>query len=77
VPLVLALHLLAVTSAESEPSKTPFYIAGGLLVALALGLSAIGVRSETFPRSRGAQLGVLAAAVVLVAAAMLTAVVTA
>ena len=77
MPLVLALHLLAVTSAESEPSKTPFYIAGGLLVALALGLSAIGVRSETFPQSRGQQRAVIALAVILVATAMLTAVITA
>jgi hypothetical protein len=72
-----ALVVLAVTSAESEPSKVPFYIAGGLLVALALALSAIGVRSETFPRSRGAQLGVIGLAVILVAATMSTAVITA
>ena len=73
------LLVLAQTSAESqsEPSKAAFYVAGALLVALALGLSAVGVRSETFPRSRGAQLGVVAVAVVLVAAAMVTAVATA
>jgi hypothetical protein len=76
---VTLLQILAATSAESqsEPSKAAFYIAGGLLVALALALSAIGVRSETFPRSRGAQTVVIALAAVLVAAAMLTAVVTA
>ena len=72
-----ALVVLAVTSAESEPSKVPFYIAGGLLVAFALALSALGVRSETFPHSRGAQLGVIGLAVILVAAAMSTAVITA
>ena len=71
------LVVLAVTSAESETSKTPFYIAGALLVIMALGLSAIGVRSETFPRSKGQQLAVIAVAVVLVAAAMSTAVATA
>jgi hypothetical protein len=73
------LVVLAVTSAESqsEPSKTAFYIAGGLLVVLALAVSAVGVRSETFPRSRGQQLGLIALTVVIVAAAMLTAVVTA
>ena len=71
------LVVLAVTSAESEPSKTPFYIAGALLVVLALALSALGVRSETFPRSRGAQLAVIGLAVILVAAAMSTAVITA
>jgi hypothetical protein len=74
---MMGLVVLAATSAESEHSKTVFYIAGALLVALALGLSALGVRSETFPRSRGQQLVVVGAAVVLVAAAMLTAVVTA
>jgi hypothetical protein len=71
------LVVLAVTSAESETSKVPFYIAGALLVVLALTVSALGVRSETFPSSRGAQLGLIALTVVLVAAAMLTAVVTA
>jgi hypothetical protein len=71
------LLVLAEISAESEPSKTPFYIAGGLLVVLALVLSALGVRSETFPRSRGAQLVVIGLAAVLVAAAMSTAVITA
>jgi hypothetical protein len=60
-----------------EPSKVPFYIAGGLLVALALVVSAVGVRSETFPRSRGQQRVVIGLAVVLVAAAMSTAVITA
>jgi hypothetical protein len=71
------LLVLAATSAESEPSKVPFYIAGGLLVLLALALSAIGVRSETFPRSRGVQRAVIGLAVILVAAAMSTAVITA
>jgi hypothetical protein len=76
---MMGLLVLAQTSAESqsEPSKAAFYVAGALLVVLALALSAIGVRSETFPRSRGAQLGVIAAAVVLVAASMATAVATA
>jgi hypothetical protein len=76
---MMGLVVLAQTSAESqsEPSKAAFYIAGALLVVLALSLSAIGVRSETFPRSRGQQLGVIALTVVLVAAAMVTAVATA
>jgi hypothetical protein len=71
------LVLLAATSAESEPSKVPFYIAGGLLVAMALVLSFLGVRSETFPRTKGVQLVVIGIAVILVAAAMSTAVITA
>ena len=76
---MIGLVVLAATSAESQsqPSKVAFYAAGGLLVILALGLSALGVRSETFPRSRGQQVGAIALAVVLVAAAMVTAVATA
>jgi hypothetical protein len=67
--------LLAAVEAD-HPSKTPFYIAGALLVLFALAVSAAGVRSETFPSSRGARTGVLGLAAVLVAAAMLTAVLT-
>jgi hypothetical protein len=66
-----------VTSAEPEHSKAVFYIAGALLVILALSLSALGIRSETFPSTKGQQLVVIGAAVVLVAAAMITAVATA
>jgi hypothetical protein len=70
--------MLAVLAAvEAHPSKVPFYIAGTLLVLFALSVSAVGVRSETFPPSRGARTGLLAVGVVLVAAAMLTAVLTA
>jgi hypothetical protein len=64
-------------AAEAEPSKTAFYIAGALLVVFALAVSAVGVRSETFPPSRGARIGLTAVAMLLVAAAMLTAVLTA
>jgi hypothetical protein len=59
-----------------EPSRVPYIIAGGLLVVLALALSAIGVRSETFPRTKGQQLGTIGLVVILVAAAMSTAVLT-
>jgi hypothetical protein len=68
--------VLAAVEAD-HPSKVPFYIAGGLLVLFALSVSAVGARSETFPPSRGARIGVTAVALVLVAAAMLTAVLTA
>jgi hypothetical protein len=77
--MLAALTVLAQTSAESqgEPSKVAFYIAGGLLVAFALVVSAIGIRGETFPPSRGGRALVMAVAVVLAAAAMATAVLTA
>jgi hypothetical protein len=61
---------------EAAPSKTPFYIAGAVLVLFALCVSAVGVRSETFPPSRGARTGLMALTVILVAAAMGTAVLT-
>jgi hypothetical protein len=76
---MLALLLFAQTSAESqdEPSKAAFYIAGGLLVAFALVVSAIGIRGETFPPSRGSRAAVMGVGVVLVLATMASAVLTA
>jgi hypothetical protein len=59
-------------------SKTPFYVAGGLLVAFAILVSLVGIRgADTFPGSLGARRGLTALAAVLVAAAMATAVITA
>ena len=48
-----ALHLAGdvLAAAHSEPSKTPFYIAGGLFAVWAVVLSAIGLRNADFPRS--------------------------
>ncbi len=40
--------------------QTPFYIAGGILVAIALIVSFIGLRDEDFPKSRGMLMGGLA-----------------
>jgi hypothetical protein len=70
--MVAALLVLA----AAEPNKTAFYVAGGLLVLFAICVSAVGVRSETFPPSRGARAGVMAVGALLVAAAMATAVLT-
>jgi hypothetical protein len=69
-----------ITAAESggkESSKTAFYICGGLLAAWAVVLSLIGMASEGFPATTGAQRGVVALTVLFVAAAMATAVITA
>jgi hypothetical protein len=74
------LHALTTLAAatEEEPSRTPFYIAGGVLVAFALVVSFVGIRSaETFPGSLGGRRGLSLITVVLVAAAMATAVITA
>ena len=50
---MLAALLLAAEEA-AEPSKTPFYILAGALVAFALILGVVGTaRHETFPPSRG------------------------
>ena len=73
---MLAALLLAAEEA-AEPSKVPFFIAGGVLAAWALVLSAVGLRSPDFPGSPGRARAVMAISVVLVAAAMTTAVVTA
>ena len=72
----ILVAMLPILAAEAEPSKTVFYLAGALLVIFALALTATGLRSETFPPSRGARAGVMALAVVLVAVAMASAVLT-
>jgi hypothetical protein len=69
--------LLVLAAAEEHASKTAFYVAGGLLVAFALVISAVGTMgAETFPSSRGVRTGVCLLAGLLVAAAMATAVLT-
>jgi hypothetical protein len=74
----MATALLVLAAIEDEPDKTPFYVAGALLVAFAIVLSVIGLRGgERFPGSKGARNGICALAAVLVAAAMATAVITA
>jgi plastocyanin len=61
----------------AAPSKVPFYIAGGVLVCWALGVSAVGVRRPAFPGSLRNARFVMLGTVVLVAATMTAAVVTA
>ncbi len=74
------MHSFAVQLAPilaAEKSKTPFYIAGGLLVAWALLLSlVIGMRRPEFPRNSQQQRGVMAITAVLVLAALVTAIAT-
>jgi hypothetical protein len=74
---VLATLITFAAEAGAEPSKTLFYVCGGLLAAWAVIVSAIGIRAhETFPPSRGAARGVIAISVVLVLCAMASAVLT-
>ena len=75
------LHALTIVFAATEgeePSKTLFYIAGGLLVIFAVAISAIGItRIGTFPSGRGQARGVIGLAALLVAATMAAAIITA
>jgi hypothetical protein len=72
------LLLLQAAEEASEPSKVPFYILAGGLIAFAAILAAVGTaRHETFPPSRGAQRAIMLVGVLLVAGTMFTAVVTA
>jgi hypothetical protein len=70
----IATLVLAVD--EHEPSKTPFYIFGGLLALWAVVLGFIGLRSETFPATSGGQHTVMGISVLLVALAIVAALIT-
>lgn len=68
-------HLTPILAAEK--SKTPFYIAGGVLVAWALIVSlGLGLRESGFPRTAVAARAVMAITAVLVLVAVSMAVVT-
>jgi plastocyanin len=70
------MHTIALVLA-AEKSKVPFYIAGGVLVVWALGLSlGVGMRRPGFPGSAFGQRAITAVSAVLVIAAIATAVTT-
>ena len=46
--------MLTLILAAGEPSKVPFYIAGGLLVVWALTLAGIGLTRPSFPGTTAA-----------------------
>lgn len=77
--MLLAMLLQVHEAAEeAEPSKAPFYICAGILVAYALVLSGVGAaRHETFPPTRGLATALVGVCVLLVAGTMFTAVITA
>ena len=62
---------------QAEKSKTAFYIAGGALASWALIVSFLGITRATFPGGPGGRAGVITISLVLVVAAMATAVITA
>ena len=67
----------ALLLAADEPSKTPFYIAGGALAAWAVIVAFIGITQPEFPGKGPGRAGVILLTTCLVAAAMATAVITA
>ena len=68
--------MLSVILAASEPSKVPFYLAGGVLAAWAVLLAGIGLTRPAFPyNDRGAR-GVMAISFVLVVIAIGAAIAT-
>jgi hypothetical protein len=69
--------LLLAAEEAAESSKVPFFIAGGAFAVWAIILFTVGMRSESFPAGQTAQRGVVVVSVVLMAAAMATAVITA
>jgi hypothetical protein len=74
MPLAL---LLQVAAEEAEKSKVPFFVAGGLFAVWAIILFAVGMRTQTFPGGQSGERTVIAVSLVLMVAAMATAVITA
>ena len=68
--------MITLILAADEPSKVPFYIAGGLLVIWALALAGVGLTRPAFPNNARGARGVMAISLVLALAAMATAVIT-
>ena len=54
-------------AAEAEPSKTLFYLAGGVLVVWAVGLSIVGYSRADFPRRAAESRAVMVISVLLCA----------
>jgi hypothetical protein len=68
--------VLSLLIAASEPSKVPFYLAGGALAAWAVLLATIGLTRPTFPYHERGQRGVIGTSLLLVVIAIAMAVVT-
>jgi hypothetical protein len=66
-------HLLL---AAGEPSKVPFYVAGGVLAVYAVLLAALGINRPAFPGSERGARAVMGLSFVLVAITIATAVIT-
>jgi hypothetical protein len=62
--------------AAGEPSKVPFYIAGGILVVWAVALAGVGLTRPSFPGSERGARGVMLVSALLMVLAMAMAVIT-
>jgi hypothetical protein len=67
------LHVLL---AAAEPSKVPFYLAGGALAVWAVVLAAVGLTRPSFPDNERGARGVILISFVLMALAVAMAIVT-
>ncbi|MGB0095180.1 MAG: hypothetical protein WBP81_21920 [Solirubrobacteraceae bacterium] len=68
--------MLSTLIAASEPSKVPFYIAGGVLVVWAVVLAGLGLTRPSFPYGERGARGVILISLVLVAVEIAMAIVT-
>jgi hypothetical protein len=68
--------VLSLILAAAEPSKTPFYIAGGFLAVYAVALAAVGITRPAFPGSGGGARAVMGLSFELVVIAIAMAIVT-
>lgn|GEM_PF-2333905 len=68
--------MLSVVLAAAEPSKVPWYIAGGVLAAGAVVLAWVGLTRPSFPYSARGQRAVMAISLVLVVIAIAMAIAT-
>jgi len=69
--------MISTVLAAAEPDKTAWYIAGAVLAGWAVIVAFIGITQPDFPPGKAGRAGVIAISVILVAAAMVSAVATA
>ncbi len=61
---------LVLAAEQAEKSETIFFVLGCLFAAWAILIGTLGMRSETFPKDRGATTAVIGVSVILAAATM-------
>jgi len=68
--------MLSLLLAAGEPSKVPFYVAGGLFAVYAVVLAAVGITRPSFPGGGGGARAVMGLSLVLMVIAVAAAVLT-